>query len=185
VTDRALIGKISGVSGVNGEMKLFHYSGESERLAGIGELFFLRCGGTGIVAGKNERGDFTRMKVLSIRYRGRTPILLIEGIGTREAAEGFVGADVYVDMKALAPLGEGSYYVEAITGFAVTGENGEAIGDVAGVMDNPAHDILRVAKGGDGAEMLLPMVDAFILSVDMERREVRVRLPDGLADIYK
>jgi 16S rRNA processing protein RimM len=183
VTDRILIGRISGASGVKGEIKLFHYSGESERVAGIGELFFLPVGVDEERAGASVRG-FVRRKVLSMRYRGMTPILLVDGIDTRDAAESLVGAEVYVDRDALPPLGEGSYYVEAITGFTVAGEDGGRIGEVAGVMASPAHDILRVAPADGCGELLLPMVDAFILSVDTDAEVITAKLPDGLADVY-
>jgi 16S rRNA processing protein RimM len=89
---------------------------------------------------------------------------------------------VYADRSALAPLGEDSYYVDAITGFAVVDEGGVRIGEAVGVIGNPAHDLLRIAGADGGAEFLLPMIDAFVLSVDMAGREIRVRPPDGLAE---
>jgi 16S rRNA processing protein RimM len=169
VTGRIKIGKISGASGVKGEMKLFHYSVERERIAGIGELFFL-----------TDAGGPVRRKVLSMRYRGKTPLLLVEGVGTRTAAEALTGAEVYADKDALRPLDADSYYVEALTGCAVVDEDGVRIGEVVGVLDNPAHDILRIVSP-DGAELLLPMIDRFILSVNTEEKLVTVNPADGLA----
>ncbi|MDR1292878.1 MAG: ribosome maturation factor RimM [Clostridiales Family XIII bacterium] len=177
MTDKILIGKIFGAAGVKGEIKLFHYSGERERIAGIRELFFHQDG-VGGEAGK-EAG-FIRKKVLSMRYAGKTPILLVEGVHTRDEAESLCGAEVYAETDALAPLGDGGYYVDELTGFAVADESGERIGVVSGVLDNPAHDILRISPGRGGGELLLPMVDVFVLAVDTARREIRVRLPDGL-----
>jgi 16S rRNA processing protein RimM len=173
VTGTIRIGKITGASGVKGEIKLFHDSGERERIAGIEELFFRAGQGAGA-------GSLVRRKVLAMRYRGKTPILLVEGIGTRSAAEALVGAEVYAERQALRPLDEDSYYVEAIVGCAVVRESGERIGEVTGVLDNPAHDILRIARE-DGEELLLPMIDRFVLSIDTEAKVVTVRPPDGLA----
>jgi 16S rRNA processing protein RimM len=118
-------------------------------------------------------------------------VLRVEGVETREAAEALVGADVYADRDALAPLDEGSFYVEDIIGYevreegagAVAAEDAGLVGAVAGVIDNPAHDILRIAPKGGGKELLLPMVDEFVLAVDGATRTVTVRLPDGLADV--
>jgi 16S rRNA processing protein RimM len=172
VTGKIRIGKISGASGVKGELKLFHYSGERERIAGIEELFF--------PAGE---GSLVRRKVLAMKYRGKTPILLVEGVETRTEAESLTGADVYADKDALRPLEEDSYYVEALTGCAVMDEDGGEIGRATGVLDNPAHDILRVALP-DGAELLLPMIDRFVLAVDTDAGVVTVKPPDGLMDMY-
>jgi 16S rRNA processing protein RimM len=115
-----------------------------------------------------------------MRYRGKTPVLLVEGIATRDEAESLAGASVYADRAALAPLDDDGYYVDEITGFAVSAEGGALIGRVSGVLDNPAHDILRIAPEGGGQEILLPMVDAFVLLVDTDGENITVRLPDGL-----
>jgi 16S rRNA processing protein RimM len=177
VTEKILIGKIFGAAGIKGEIKLFHNSGERERIAGIGELFFLREGAEG--RGVAE-GGFIRRKVLSMRYAGKTPVLLVEGIHTRDEAESLSGMEVYAEKGALAPLGDGGYYVDEITGFAVTDEGGARIGEVVGILDNPAHDILRISPDHGGGELLLPMVDVFVLAVDTAGGKVTVRLPDGI-----
>jgi 16S rRNA processing protein RimM len=178
VTEKILIGQIFGAAGVKGEIKLFHYSGERERNAGIEELFFLNKESEN--QGEGESG-FTRVKVLSMRYAGKTPVLLVEGIHTRDEAERLSGTDVYAEKDALAPLGDGGYYVEELTGFAVVDESGAGIGEVSGILDNPAHDILRISPARGGGELLLPMVDVFVLSVDTAGRVITVRLPDGMA----
>jgi 16S rRNA processing protein RimM len=174
-----LIGKIFGAAGVKGEIKLFHDSGERERIAGVGELFFLpkkQGGADGVEPG------FIRRKVLSMRYVGKTPVLLVEGIRTRDEAESLSGDEVYVERDALAPLGDDGYYVDEITGFTVADETGSRIGKVSGILDNPAHDILRICPARGGDELLLPMVDVFVIAIDQGRREITVRLPDGLMD---
>jgi 16S rRNA processing protein RimM len=70
-------------------------------------------------------------------------------------------------------------------GFAVADESGGRIGEVAGVLDNPAHDILRVRPAGGGEELLLPMIDEFVRAVDLDGARITVRLPDGLTDIFE
>jgi 16S rRNA processing protein RimM len=171
VTGKIRIGKISGASGVRGEIKLFHDSGERERIAGIEELFFL-----------SGTGGLIRRKVLAMRYRGKTPLLFVEGVETRMAAEELTGAEVYADADALRPLEEDRYYVEALKGCAVVNERGERLGEAVGVLDNPAHDILRIASP-DGSELLLPMIDSFVLSVDTDGMVVTVSPPEGLTEL--
>ncbi|MDR0596655.1 MAG: ribosome maturation factor RimM [Clostridiales Family XIII bacterium] len=197
------IGKISGASGLRGEIKLFHDSGERERIAGIEELFLSRpiCGGTPKRGGEAERsferlagglsgarraadgGGPYRVEVLSMRYTGKTPILRVRGVETREAAESLIGALVYARKGSLAPLDEGSYFVEDLAGLEVVDEGGGRVGEVAGIIDNPAHDILRIAPGAGGEEILLPMVDEFVLSVAPGDGRIVVRLPDGIGEI--
>ncbi|MDR0357620.1 MAG: ribosome maturation factor RimM [Clostridiales Family XIII bacterium] len=160
------IGKISGVFGVKGELKLFHYSGERERIAGMKELFL-----------HSDEG-MRRMEVESLRYSGKTPILKLAGTDDRNAAESYIGAEVFVLFDRLVPPEEGRYYVADLIGLRVEDERGEYLGDAAEIIDNPAHDILRVTSA-DG-DWMLPMVDVFVLSVDTEAGRIEVRVPDGL-----
>jgi 16S rRNA processing protein RimM len=160
------IGKISGASGLKGEIKLFHYSGESERIAGIGELFL------------QLNADMRRVEVESLRIQGRTPILKFVGIDDRNAAESLIGAEVFAASESLAPLEDGQFYVTELVGLSVEDERMGYLGDVAEVIDNPAHDILRIS--GANGEWLLPMIDVFILNIDTEHRRISVRVPEGL-----
>jgi len=169
VTEKLKIGKIAGAFGVRGEVKLFHFSGERERIAEIKELY-LR--------------ETHRYGVQSIRYSGKTPILKLEGVSERSAAETLYGADVYVSPESLTPLDSDSYYVEDLIGMSVIGTDGAYIGIITDVIDNPAHDILTIARGGDGpaAEFFLPLADVFVHGIDSAARVVTVDLPEGLME---
>jgi 16S rRNA processing protein RimM len=160
------IGKISGASGLKGELKLFHYSGERERIAGIGELFL------------RSNTEMRRVEVESMRVQGRTPILKFAGIDDRNAAESLIGAEVFAESESLVPLEDDQFYVTELVGLRVEDERLGYLGDVAEVIDNPAHDILRIS--GANGEWLLPMIDVFVLNVDTENGRISVRAPEGL-----
>ena len=56
--------------------------------------------------------------------------------------------------------------------------------------ENPAHALLVVERTGgadlpDGgeAEVLIPLVDEFLVAVEEEMGGIRVSLPDGLLDL--
>lgn len=56
-------------------------------------------------------------------------------------------------------------------------EQGESLGEVSGLIDNGAHQILQVAHAlpdGKAGERLIPFVDAFLRSVDISARRVVV-----------
>jgi len=50
---------------------------------------------------------------------------------------------------------------------------------VAGVLPNPAHDILRISLDGKAQEALLPFVDVFVSEVDAAGRVIRITPPEG------
>jgi 16S rRNA processing protein RimM len=161
---RLLIGKISGAFGVKGELKLYHYSGDSERLENLREV---RC-----LIGKSER-DF---RVLSVRMQKKTPIMRLEGIEDRNAAEALVNAEVFAYRDELAPTDGEGFFVEDIMG-AVFADRGRNIGVVSGFVDNPAHGILEVETPA-GEKFLVPLVDKFIRTLSVEEKRVEADLSD-------
>jgi 16S rRNA processing protein RimM len=168
------IGKVSGAAGVKGEIKLYHYSGERERLAGIRELFF-----------KSENG-MEAYPVDSIRYagNGKTPIIKSARVTDRNAAEALIGRPAFVRADDLTPLDADSYYTRDFTGVEVCSADGALVGTVKEIVDNPAHDILLVEH--EGGSFMLPLVDVFILSIESgsDGRPVRIvaELPAGIEE---
>ena len=75
-----------------------------------------------------------------------------------------------------------------LVGFSVVDEAGKLIGTVQGLEENPAHALLVVKRGGSSDdseqdEVLIPLVDEFLVAVEEEAREIRVTLPEGLLDL--
>ena len=77
-----------------------------------------------------------------------------------------------------------------LTGFSVVDETAGCIGRVVRIDENPAHALLVVDRGsvsdsfeGREDEVLIPLVDEFLVAVEEEMGEIRVSLPDGLLDL--
>jgi 16S rRNA processing protein RimM len=191
--ERLLIGKISGAFGIKGELKLFHFSGDSERLsrlselrcafAGEGDIRGSRAAGSGhgnrserSADGDRAAGSERDYKVISVRMQRKTPILRLAGIDDRSGAEALVGAEVFAFRDELAPADGESFFVEDILGVAVL-DRGRRIGRVSNFIDNPAHGILEVETDG-GEKLLVPLVDVFIKSLSIEKGEVETDLSD-------
>jgi len=54
------------------------------------------------------------------------------------------------------------------------------IGEVVEIVDNPGQSLLVVDRGSDRPEAFIPLVDAFIASVDETERVIVVDVPEGL-----
>jgi 16S rRNA processing protein RimM len=102
-------------------------------------------------------------------------LVRFEGVDDRTAAEALQGLEL-----TAAPLGDevelddDEVWVHEIVGAEVRDRSGEAIGRVAAVEANPAHDLLVL---DDGA--LVPMV--FV--VEQRDGVVVIDPPDGLFDL--
>jgi 16S rRNA processing protein RimM len=97
----------------------------------------------------------------------------------RDKAAGLRNQLVYVRADDRPELPEGEYYHHQILGLHVLTETGEALGKVADILETGSNDVY-VIRPEKGPEILLPVLEPVILSVDLERREIRVRLMPGL-----
>jgi 16S rRNA processing protein RimM len=85
------------------------------------------------------------------------------------------GAPLEVRREALAPTGEGEYYVFQLVGLRVEAERGRTLGTVTDVAAGVANDVLELDSG-----LALPMVEDCVLAVDVEGG--RILIAPGFAD---
>ena len=69
-----------------------------------------------------------------------------------------------------------------LIGMSVTEEDGNLLGHVTDVLQNTAQDIFEV-ESENGKKLLIPKVDHFVLDIDAEKREITVRLIEGMLDL--
>jgi len=150
-------GEIVTTHGVRGEMKVLPWADGPDFLC---EFNRVRIGGT-------------EYKVESCRIQKTCNLLKVTGVDTMEAAQALRGkvVEVYRDD---AP--EDLIFVAELIGVRVFAE-GKEIGKVADVLDYPGNKVYVVR--GEHTYMI-PAVKAFVLSTDMEREEMQVRLIEGM-----
>ena len=85
------------------------------------------------------------------------------------------GSTLAVRRSELPEPEEDAYYVFQLVGLAVEEEGGRALGTVIEVDNGPANDALVLDSG-----LLLPLVEACVLEVDLDRG--RVLVARGFAD---
>jgi 16S rRNA processing protein RimM len=154
------IGRIAGLFGLRGELKCDPTSaGRAVFSAGVR----LRC---------NDE-DVT---IASVReHKGRL-LVVLDGVSDATSAERFVGATFFAPREAL-DVQAGEHLDVDLIGCAVVGSDGTSYGTVERVEHYPSSDMLII--GG----RLLPMVRAFIRSIDTKKKEIIVDdLPAGLLD---
>jgi 16S rRNA processing protein RimM len=109
--------------------------------------------------------------VLTLRFEGRSSV---------ESVESWRGCCLAVEESERAPLAGDCFYHDELRGMAVETEGGSPVGTIRDVWSNGPHDLL-VLDCEDG-ERLLPMIRAFVVQVDRERRRIAVRPPNGWLD---
>ena len=105
-------------------------------------------------------------------------LVKLAGVETRNDAELLAGAVVEVDRDAVV-MEEGEVLLDDLIGCAVTLQDGTPWGTVVGVEAGP-QDRLVIRDGG--VERLLPLVDALVPRIDVERGVIVVIPPEGLPE---
>lgn len=164
--EKIKIGKIVNTVGLKGEVKVYNYSDSIEIYETIESIYVE-----------------DRLTVIeNVRAQKNMVILKLEGADDRNAAEALRGKELYITEDDLPELPEGQYYVRDLIGMSVTEEDGNLLGHVTDVLQNTAQDIFEV-ESENGKKLLIPKVEQFVLDIDAEKREITVRLIEGMLDL--
>lgn len=139
---------------------------------------------------KGGRREEWRLETL--RPAGPVWIFRLVGVASREAADKLTNAVVRVARSALPPLAEGEFFVEDLVGCRVVNHDGHVWGRVDRSFWNGAQDVMVVRREAaeaeaaeaveaseatevtEAEELLIPVVPAFVRSVDARARKVVV-----------
>ena len=155
MSDPALwsVGTLGKVHGLKGELYLNLAPGGLERLE-LGERFYLSREG----AGEPRPCALTRVGGTDQR-----PLVITDLAASREEARALQGLEV---LAAGGELDEQPHYrVGDLLGLIVRTASGRPVGEVADVLESPAHEIL-VVRAPDGGEVLVPLVDELLTLED-------------------
>ena len=111
------------------------------------------------------------------RRHGQSVVALLEGIAGRDQAEALKGWSIHLRREDFPPPAEDEFYWVDLIGCEVSNREGVALGRVLGLLDSGAQSVLRLRRpesstSAQGAERLIPFVDAYIVSVDLQARRI-------------
>jgi 16S rRNA processing protein RimM len=139
-----------------GELMIKVFNSESDLLSSLHEVIL-----------RAPSGETQRYRVLSSRG-GKDPLLKLQGVESRDAADALRGHVICVERSALPGLEEGEYYLCDLPGLAVHNPSGQKIGYVEDVIEYPSVSALVVVVEGVVREV-----------PDLPRYLLDVRVADG------
>ncbi|HET7921314.1 MAG TPA: ribosome maturation factor RimM [Gammaproteobacteria bacterium] len=159
-TRRVVIGKVTGLFGVLGWIKLLSWTEPREDIVRYPSWQVQRD------------GEWQDWKIEAGRPHGKTIIARLAGITDRDQAVPLIGAEIAVRRDQLPPLKPGEYYWADLIGMQVRLEDGRELGRVESMMETGANDVL-VVKGD--RERLIPFIRGQVVrDVDMDQGLIRV-----------
>ncbi len=98
------------------------------------------------------------------------------------AAEPCRAPVLLIPADAAAPPDSGEVRYRDLIGLVATDEGGVELGKVIDLLEISPGELL-VVRGSEGKEMLVPFVKEIVQEVDLERRVVLLKLPEGLREL--
>jgi 16S rRNA processing protein RimM len=115
--------------------------------------------------------DWREYRVLEGAPHGQTVLAGLEGVTDRDQAARLKGLEVAVPRDALPESEPGEWYWDDLIGLRVVNLQGDEFGEVTGLLETGASDVLQVA--GD-RQRLIPFVGHVIAEVNLGEGFIRV-----------
>jgi len=158
------VGKLLRTHGLRGEFVLHLETDFPERISPRKVLY---CG---------DAHD--KLTVSSLRSHDKYFIIGFKEFGSVEDARKCINQFLYVKTDEIEGLPEGHFYFHDLIGMEVF-EKEIKIGMVSDMVETGANDVMVVSPE-EGKEILLPVIESVILSIDAKTRKVNVLLPEWL-----
>ena len=142
--------RILGAKGLRGGVRVEVLTDRPERLAPGASVYL--------------EGGQDAIRITDVESGGRVPVLHLDGITTREAAEGVAGRYLEADPQDLEP---GAYFWDDLVGLRVQSDTGTDVGELVEVFRAGGNEVYRIV--GPAGERLVPALRAVVHQIDLER----------------
>jgi len=161
-------GRIVNTHGVKGMLKVESWCDSPEVLVSFDRLYI-----------KKEE-VYCEFGVINSQIHKNLVLVQLDKINSLDEAMLYKGATVYADREDF-DLDEGDYFIADIIGARVVdADNNRCYGTLKDVFSTAASEIYVVAT--ENGDRMIPAVDEFIISVDVEKSIVTVRPIEGMFD---
>ena len=168
------VGKIVGVQGLQGELRVNPSSDFPERFTVPGPRWLRsRQGGEPIEIQLKKGRQLPGKSLFVVRF---------EGVDKRSAAEALVGSELLVSADDRPELAEGEFHLLDLVGLeARLTADSHAIGRVSDLISG-GNDLLEITTT-DGRKLLIPFVEAIVPEVQLEDGWLLLTPPPGLLEL--
>ena len=160
-----VVARVVSPHGIKGEVKAELVTDFPDRFADT-EYLYLGAG-------------HRRYRLEESRLHDGAVLLKLEGVDSRDEAEGLRGKTVEVPEGEAVDLPPEHYFWYQIIGLRVLEKDGRVLGAVEEILQTGANDVY-VVRRPEGEELLLPAIKQVVKSVDLQAGTMTVELMPGL-----
>jgi 16S rRNA processing protein RimM len=151
-----ILGKITGVQGVRGWLKVFSHTRP------LNNIFQFKSWQL-----KSGSGECLSRTIVDYKHQGKKLLVKMQGVDDRTTAQGLVGLAVFVNRDQLPAL-TNEYYWRDLIGLTVKNTHGAELGDITELMETGSNDVLLL-KDSKGNSLAIPWLPDVVVEVDIER----------------
>lgn len=169
------LGKIAKKFSFKGEVLIYLDTDEPELYENM-ESVFVEFGKTlvpfFIVNSSLHKNDFLRVR--------------FEDVNDETEAEAILNHPVYLPLTMLPKLTGDKFYFHEVIGFEIEDLRLGVVGVIQSINDSSAQPLFEVIKSDsfNDKEILIPMIDQFLVKIDRPNKKVIMNLPEGLIEMY-
>ena len=115
-----------------------------------------------------HKNDFLRVK--------------FEDVTDEASADEIMNREVYLPLAMLPKLEGNKFYFHEVIEFEIEDKRLGIFGKIVSINDTSAQPLFEVINGN--VEILVPMIDQFLIKIDRENKKVIMDLPEGLVEMY-
>lgn len=161
------VGVITQTHGVRGEVKVFPTTDDAARFKKLKHVM--------LDTGK----ETLPLEIESVKFFKQFVILKFKGFDNINDIERYKRCPLLVERENAVPLEEGEYFIADMIGMKVITDEGENFGILKDVMETGANDVYVIEHPSEG-EVLVPAIKECILDVDIENRQMKIHVMNGL-----
>ncbi len=172
-SEKVILGRIAGVYGVKGWLKIFSYTDPMESIVDYSPWY--------IRPENRKNAPWTRVDVKAGKRHAKTVVAKLEHCNDRDQAQAFIGSEIAIELDQLEELSDSNeFYWHDLIGLRVINLQGMELGVVKKMMETGANDVLVVVSEIEGTEKetierLIPWtMHMAIIAVDLEQGIIEV-----------
>ena len=147
------VGKISGVFGVKGWVKVFSFTDNKENILNYSPWLLKKDSETRLI------------KVIDGKLQGKAVVAQLEAVNDRDQAASLMGWDIFITPDQLPKAAKDEYYWSDLIGLSVETSLGVQLGVIESLMETGANDVV-IIKGD--RERVIPFLQGqTIISIDL------------------
>lgn len=161
--DKIIIGKIFGVHGIRGDIKVYPLTDDINRYKELKEVYI----------------ENTEYSISSVRMHKKNILMKLNNIDTRNDAEKLKDKYIEIDRDDAVKLNDGEFFIEDLKGLRAVDKDKNQMGIMKDVIDTAAIDIYVFDI--DGQEMMLTAMKENILEINLKEGYIKIDLKNGVS----